>query len=260
MSIPIPLYFTEQGSGEPLILLHGFPLNSTVWRAQQHRLSDQYRVITPDLRGHGRSPVTDDVYEIDLLARDVIELLDHLNLSQAVVMGHSMGGYVTLALARLAPDRLKAIGLIGSQAVADTEQARANRFKLIEAVNAQGSVAVAEAMLPRLFAPIEPEDETAKDQIYQMMLNTRPLAIVNGLKGMAARPDATPVLAELDCPVLIMAGDKDVIIPLERAEAMATMVKKGTLVTIENAGHTMMLEQPQATAMAIRTFMEEITS
>jgi pimeloyl-ACP methyl ester carboxylesterase len=260
MTIPVSLFFTEQGSGEPLILLHGFPLNSTIWRTQQQRLSDHCRVITPDLRGHGRSPVNDEIYEMDLLARDVIELMDHLNLPQAVVMGHSMGGYVTLALARLAPHRLKAIGLIGSQAMADTEQARNSRYDLIDEIKIHGSAVVADALLPRVFAPLELEDETTKEQTYQMMLNTRPVALINALKGMAIRPDSTALLGELDCPVLIIAGDKDAIIPLERAEAMATPLKNGALVTIENAGHMMMLEQPQATTLAIHNFMEELDS
>jgi pimeloyl-ACP methyl ester carboxylesterase len=258
MTIPVQLHYTEHGSGSPLVLLHGYPLNNSIWREQVNRLSDQFRVITPDLRGHGRSPSTDDVYDMELLAGDVLALLDALDLRQATVMGHSMGGYVALALARMADNRLKALGLIASQAAADTEEARQNRYKLAERVVTQGSAAVAETMLPKLFAPGEHEDDTLIESMNTVMLNTRPQTLINSLKGMAVRPDSTPLLGTFDLPVLVVAGDQDAIIPLAKAEQMASALKNGTLATIENAGHMLMLEQPQATSMAIRNFMTEI--
>ena len=258
MSIPVNLHYTEQGSGTPLVLLHGFPFSSAIWREQIARLSDQYRVITPDLRGHGRSPVTDDVYTMELLAADVIALLDTLDIAQAVIIGHSMGGYVALALGRIAPERLLALGLVGSQAAPDTELARKKRFDLCDEVIKHGSSAVAEAQMPRLFAPIEHEDDTIKEQVNALMLSTKPAALINTLKGMAARPDSTPQLSGFALPMLIVAGDKDAIIPLENSEILATLPLQCTLVTIENGGHMMMLEQPQATTLAIRQFMDEI--
>src|SRR6185295_9302015 len=115
------------------------------------RLSDHYRVITPDLRGHGRSPAPAGVYEMDLLARDVLALLDALFIKKAVIMGHSMGGYVTLAAWKLAPERFLALGLIASQAGADSEEGRQGRYKMAEKVAAEGSKVMAAAMLPRLF-------------------------------------------------------------------------------------------------------------
>jgi 3-oxoadipate enol-lactonase len=260
MSIPVNLHYTEQGSGTPLVLLHGFPFSSAIWREQIARLSDQYRVITPDLRGHGRSPITDDVYTMELLATDVIALLDTLDLEQAVVIGHSMGGYVALALARIAPERLLALGMVGSQAAADSEEARKKRFDLCEEVIKRGSSAVAEVQMPRLFAPIEHEDDTVKEQVNALMLSTKPAALINTLKGMAARPDSTPQLSGFELPMLIVAGDKDAIIPLENSETLATLPTHCTLATIENGGHMMMLEQPQATTLAIRQFMDEIQS
>jgi 3-oxoadipate enol-lactonase len=257
MSIPVNLYHSEQGSGLPLILLHGFPLSSAIWREQQNRLSDQYRVITPDLRGHGRSPVTDEVYAMDLLAADVLALLDAQELDQVVLMGHSMGGYVALALAKLAPQRIKAFGLLGAHAYADTEEARQARYAMIEQVRAYGNPPVVEAMSSRLFAPIEHEDTTIMEHVNSVMGGTKTLGLVGALEGMAARPDTTTVLAGLAVPVLLIAGDQDAIVPIERIESLATLPANCTLVTIENAGHMMMMEQPQATAMAIRQFIED---
>jgi pimeloyl-ACP methyl ester carboxylesterase len=258
MTIAVNLNYSEQGSGTPLVLLHGFPLSSAIWREQQARLSDHYRVITPDLRGHGRSPVTDDVYGMELMAADVLALLDALTLPQAVVMGHSMGGYVALAMADRAPGRLSALGIIGSHPFADTEDARQGRYKLANKVKLEGSGAVVEFMLPRLFAPNPPDDETLTEQVTALMQATRPLGLIGTLQGMAVRPDTSTLLATLDLPVLLVAGDKDAIVPLARMETMAASLKKGLLATIENAGHMMMMEQPQATTMAIRQFLEEL--
>ena len=123
-----------------MVLLHGFPLSSAIWHEQQQQLSDRFRVITPDLRGHGRSPAPSGVYEMDLLARDVLALLDALHITKAVIMGHSMGGYVALAAWKLAPERFLALGLIASQAGADTEEGRQGRYKMAEKVAAEGAV------------------------------------------------------------------------------------------------------------------------
>src|SRR5438132_6835533 len=115
MPTTVSLHYTEQGQGPmPLVLLHGYPLSSAIWQEQVESLSTDYRVITPDLRGHGQSPAPEGVYEMDLMARDVFALLDSLNIQKAAIMGHSMGGYVTLAAYRMAPERFLALGLIGS--------------------------------------------------------------------------------------------------------------------------------------------------
>src|SRR4249920_2288480 len=124
----IKLTYSEAGQGTPVVLLHGFPLSSSIWNEQQQRLSDHYRVITPDLRGHGRSPAPSGVYQMDLLAGDVLALLDALLIQKAILMGHSMGGYVALAAWKLAPDRFLALALVDSQAGADTEAARQGRY------------------------------------------------------------------------------------------------------------------------------------
>jgi 3-oxoadipate enol-lactonase len=251
----VTLSYSEVGQGTPVVLLHGFPLSSAIWHEQQQRLSDRFRVITPDLRGHGRSPTPPGVYEMDLLARDVLTLLDALGIKKAVIMGHSMGGYVALAAAKIAPERLLALGLIASQAGADTEEARQGRYKMAEKVAAGGSKVVAEAMLPKLFAPDFPAESPIREQVRQLMLNTPSAGIIGSLKGMAVRADSGPLLPLLKIPILILAGDKDQIIPSAKAKAMAATVATVTLSIVANAGHMPMLEQPQATTTAIRDFL-----
>jgi 3-oxoadipate enol-lactonase len=251
----VTLSYSEVGRGTPVVLLHGFPLSAAIWQQQQERLGEHYRVITPDLRGHGRSPAPSGVYEMDLLARDVLALLDALEIKKAAILGHSMGGYVTLAACKLAPERLVALGLIASQAGADTEEGRQGRYKLAERVATEGRKAVAEAMLPKLFAPHLPAAAPIVEQVRQMILNTEPTGIIGALMGMAVRPDCGPLLPNLSIPVLVLTGDQDQIIPPAKAKAIASAIRTATLTTVANAGHMPMLEQPEATTTAIRGFL-----
>jgi 3-oxoadipate enol-lactonase len=213
MAETVTLHHTEAGRGMPVVLLHGFPLASAIWREQQRDLSDQYRVITPDLRGHGRSPAAHGVSTMDLMARDVLALLDALHIEHAVLMGHSMGGYVTLAAWKLYPERFRALGLIASQAGADTPEARQARHQLAEKVAAGGSSVVADAMIPKLFAPGFPAESSVIGQVRQLIQGTTPAGIIGALQGMAERRDSGPGLPQMRLPVLILAGESDQIIP-----------------------------------------------
>ena len=129
---------------------------------------------------------------------------------------------------------------------------------MAEKVAAEGSKVVAEAMLPKLFAPNLPAGAPIIDQVRQMILNTPPAGIIGTLKGMAVRPDSGPLLPNLNIPVLILTGDKDQIIPPDKAKAMAAAITTATLTMVENAGHMPMLEQPEATTTAIRSFLSEV--
>lgn len=260
MENTVTLNYTEAGHGTAVVLLHGFPLSNSIWREQQQRLSDRYRVITPDLRGHGKSPAPDGVYEMELMARDVLALLDNLKIQKAVLMGHSMGGYVTLAAWRLAPERFLALGLIASQAGADTDEGRQNRYKMAEKVGAEGSKVVADAMIPKLFAPGLPAQAPIVAQVRQMILNTSPAGIVGSLKGMAARPESGALLPKINVPVLVIAGDKDQVIPPDKAKAMAANIATATLAMIDNAGHMPMLEAPEKTTAALRSFLNGLSA
>lgn len=250
----VKLHFSEAGQGTPVVLLHGFPLHSEIW-AQQQQLAQKYRVITPDLRGHGKSPAPAGVYEMETLARDVLALLDSLNIAKAVLMGHSMGGYVTLAAWKCAPARFLALGLIDSQADADTDEGRQKRLQLAEKVSANGSRVAADAMLPRLFAPGLAAGEPAWEIVRQMILQTPLPGIIGGLNGMAVRYDSNALLPTIDVPVLIVTGDKDQIIPVAKAQKMESAIPQATLKVIADAGHMAMLEQPAATTAAIHEFL-----
>lgn len=258
MTDTVKLHYSETGRGLPVVLLHGFPLNGGLWRAQQKSLSDRYRVLTPDLRGHGASPAPPGVYEMATLARDMLALLDSLQIEKAAILGHSMGGYAALAAWNLAPERFLALGLITSHAWADTDEGRQGRLMLAQKVAAEGSQAAASAMMPRLFAPGRAEGDPVVEQVRQMILETSRAAIIGSLNGMAVRPDMAALLKTISVPVLILAGEIDQIIPRSRSEEMAALLPNRTMAVIENAGHLPMLEQPAATTAAIRSFLEPI--
>ena len=255
MSDTVTLNYSDAGQGTALVLLHGFPLSGAIWHDQRDRLSERYRVIAPDLRGHGGSPAPSGVYAMDLLAHDVVALLDALRISKAVIMGHSMGGYVTLAAWKLDPERFLALGLIASQAGADTEEGRQGRYKMADKVAAHGSKVVAEAMLPKLFSPDLPAEAPIVAWASQLILRTQPAGIIGSLKGMAERPDSGALLSEISVPVLILAGNQDQIVAPDKAKAMAAATRTATLTMVDHAGHMPMLEQPQATTAAIRNFL-----
>jgi 3-oxoadipate enol-lactonase len=147
------------------------------------------------------------------------------------------------------------LGLVASQAGADTEEGRQNRYKLADKVAAEGSAALADAMLPKLFAASLPAGAQLVEEVRKQMLATRPEGIIGTLKGMAARPDSTPLLPQINVPALVLAGAEDTIVPLEKAEAMAAALPHASLTTVQNAGHMPMLEQPEATTRALAEFL-----
>jgi pimeloyl-ACP methyl ester carboxylesterase len=258
MSKPERLSYTESGRGLPVVLLHGFPLNAAIWHKQQLDLGDRFRVITPDLRGHGRSPVPKDGYEMESMAGDILAMLDSMRIQQAMILGHSMGGYVTLAAWRLAPERFAALGLIASHAAADTPAGKEGRRKLAEKVAAEGSQPVADAMLPKLFGKDSTPPEIVVEQVRQMIMNSPRAGLIGAINGMANRADSTDLLKGMKIPMLIVAGADDQIIPRDKVEAIAKAVKGSKLTIIEKAGHMPMLEQPDATTAAIREFLNTV--
>jgi 3-oxoadipate enol-lactonase len=256
MADVVKLHYSEAGQGPAVVLLHGFPLSSAIWREQQRALSDRFRVIAPDLRGHGQSPAPAGPYAMAALAQDVLALLDALQVHQSTIVGHSMGGYVALAALKQAPERFAALGLVASQTAADSAEARQNRQRLAERVAKEGSKAVAETMVPRLFAPDLAPDSPIIAAARDLMLATPPAGIIGVLQAMAARADATELLRHLRMPILLLAGARDQVIAVDKARAMAALNPLVKLETIEGAGHMPMLEQPQATTEVLRKFLQ----
>lgn len=253
------LAFTEQGSGPVVVLLHGFPLSRVMWAEQVRTLSASHRVIAPDLRGHGDSPAPDAVYSMDAMADDVVELLDGLGVVEPVVVGGlSMGGYVALALALKHPDRLRALMLIDTRAVADSPEAAKGREESARAVlQAGGPHAVVEAMIPKLFG----KSTLARhpDRVESMraeMEKTSASGVAGALRGMAIRPDRRGDLAGITVPTLVVVGEEDVIAPPDEARAMADALPDGRLEVIPAVGHLSPVEDPRAFDEVVLRFLQ----
>ncbi len=255
------LAFDDVGPGPVVVLIHGFPLNRKMWDAQLTEVGSLYRIIAPDLRGAGETAVPDGVYTIDLLADDVIETLDALNLTDPVVLGGlSMGGYVALSLVARYPSRFRGLMLMNTRAVADSPAAAEGRESLARQVEQSGKPdGVVDAMIPKLFAPASyATHATIVEQIKAQAMQANPLGLANTLRGMATRPDRTGDLARISIPTLVLAGADDQIIPIAESKSMASMIPHGRLEIIPDAGHLAPLENKSASNAAILGFLRSL--
>lgn len=240
---PVDLYYEEHGQGIPVIFLHGFPFDHSIWEPLVPMLRDRARLILPDLRGFGRSPVTDETYTMRLQAEDIARLMDRLEIEKGVLVGHSMGGYISLAFAQAYPNRLLGLGLVATQSAADSPERRQARYKTAEAVAHKGARVVASNMVSTLTPKVD-----LVEPISDLILKAPSAGIVGALKGMAERSDLTGDLSRIAVPAVVLLGSSDQLLPRERVEMMAQMMPKGWLVEIPNAGHMLMMEDPQAVA------------
>ncbi len=254
------LSVADVGQGTPILCVHGFPLDHTMWRQQLAELSRGHRCIAPDLRGFGQSSVTAGKVSMEQFADDLAALLDALGITEPVVLcGLSMGGYIAWEFVRRHAARLRALILCDTRAVPDSPDAVANRLKLAEDVVRLGPELVADAMLPRLFAP----NTTAHrpewvHELRQVMLATNPQGIAAASRGMAERGDARPLLPTIDCPTLVIVGEHDVISPPAEMRDFASAIPQSVFQIIADAGHMAPLEQPLATNAAICQFLAAV--
>jgi 3-oxoadipate enol-lactonase len=253
----IIMAYEDQGSGDPLVLLHGLCGSSEYWDKAIPLLSAHYRVIAPDLRGHGQSGVSDEPYMMELMANDIAELLEKLAISKVLLLGHSLGGYITLAFAEKHPDKLNGFGLIHSSGFPDDDKGKANRTKAIEGILEHGIEPFIEGLNPKLFAPahLETMKETV-EQIRQIGIATNPLGAMNVLTGMRDRVDRNQVIADAQVHVLLLAGEEDQIIPLDNAFAIDG--PHVTQVKLADTGHMSMQEQPEALVSEILSFAKRV--
>lgn len=253
----VQLNVVDAGQGPPLLLVHGFPLDHTMWQGQIEALSASRRVIAPDLRGFGDSDVTDDVVTMEQFADDLAALLDALAVAEPVAFcGLSMGGYIGWQFFQRHRGRLSHLIQCDTRATADTNEARAARLKAAEIVLKEGTQPIAASMLPKLFAESTAADNpTVVEATRQVMLNTSRQAIAAAQRGMAERPDVTALLGAIDVPTLILVGQHDVISPPDEMRAIAAAIPGARFVQIDAAGHMAPLEQPAAFNAAIREFL-----
>jgi 3-oxoadipate enol-lactonase len=241
----ITLAYSDTGTGLPIVFLHAFPLNRTMWAEQEAALSLQFRVITIDLRGHGESDAPLWHYSLDQAADDVRALLDHLSITQALFVGLSMGGYILLAFYRKYADRVKGMVLADTRAQDDTPEGKAGRFKMAQIAYKQGPSAIADIMIPKLLSPATIQTRPEIVQRIRTMIEENQISgIVGDLMAMAERPDSVPFLNQITCPTQIIVGELDQATPPADAKLMADQIRNSRIAIIPNAAHLANLEQP----------------
>jgi pimeloyl-ACP methyl ester carboxylesterase len=258
----------DRGSGPPIILLHGFPLDHAMWGAQTDALSSRFRVIAPDLRGFGASSLADQDVELGVsmerYAKDVVGLLDWLQiLEPVVVIGFSLGGYIMWQLALRYPDRIRAIVPCDTRAAADADEARAARIKMAEAAMQLGNSSPAHAMLTKLFAPQTQEARPdVVESVRHMIDRQRPEAIAAAQRGMARREDVRGKLQAIKADSLCIVGVADAISPPAEMHEIALLLAESgpddvRITEIDGAGHMTPMENPAAVTEAISKFARE---
>lgn len=247
----------DVGTGTPILFVHGFPLDHTMWRFQIAELSKDFRCIAPDLRGFGQSTVTEGKVTMEQMADDLAALLVVLKVNEPVVFcGLSMGGCIAWQFVRRHAQRLKGLILCDTRAVPDPPEVAANRLKMANDVVEQGPSIVANAMLPRLFATetTQSQPELIED-LRKVILRTNPLGIAAAARGMAERADACPWLASISVPSLVIVGEHDVISTAAEMKTVAAAIPQSHIEVVPHAGHMAPLENSTVTNSAMRRFL-----
>ena len=256
--------YDNVGSGQPLVLLHAFPLNHEMWRDQIREFAPDYQVIAPDARGFGESTAFDDLEtdfepSLQIVARDVAALLDELQITQPVILcGLSMGGYTALEFARQFPQRLAGLILADTRADADSDEAKKSRDEMIEFARHHNGEEVAEKMLPKLLGE--------HTRTHNLAVAARVRELTSELTGSNAaamlmalrnRRDSTEILSEINVPTLIIGGDEDEICAPEIMAEMAAKIHGARHETIRDAGHLSNLEAPESFNAVLREWLSE---
>jgi pimeloyl-ACP methyl ester carboxylesterase len=251
----LTLSFVDEGEGKAIVLLHGFCGSSRYWESIIPQLAERYRVIAPDLPGHGQSGLLPEGATIEGMADTIKELIDELNLGKVTLFGHSLGGYITLAFAEKYTNQLNGFSLVHSTAHPDSDEAKKGRMANVEKVQQQGIQALIDGLVPKLFSPKHLDEgyvKTAKEIGY----GTKPEGAIRTLIAMKNRPDRNHVLQETSLHVLLIAGEQDQIIPAEKTFSVTK--DNITQAVIKGAGHMSMYERPEGLSDDIKRFLSRV--
>ena len=255
----LDIAYDDVGTGVPVVFIHGFPHNRTLWAPQLGGLLTRARCVAPDLRGFGESEINGP-YSMDSYADDVINVLDALHIGRAVIAGLSMGGYVAFALWRRHRERVRALILADTRAGADSDESRAKRREMIALARSRGSAAVADAQIAGMVGKTTREKHPdIADAVHRMLAVAPVEGVVGALEAMMERPDSTPTLATIDVPTLIIVGEEDVLTPPKEARAMHEQIAGSRLEILAGAGHVSNVERPAAFNHVASEFLGVLT-
>lgn len=238
--MPVKLFYEEYGAGAPVVCIHGFPLDHTIWMSLVPLLETKARLILPDLRGHGRSPVVEDIYSMQDMAEDILLLLDDLKLEKVVLVGQSMGGYVALQFARSFPERLSGLALVASHPYADSPEQKKERLEMIEKVQRIGVATALETFPAKLCANTDIQEFTRA-----IIERTPAQGVVNSIHAMMEREDTAGVLLEAQYPAAIILGNDDPFISREIRQKMQIQFPFTQFTIIDGVAHMLMMEKSE---------------
>ena len=251
--------YDDGGSGMPVLFVHGFPHDRTLWTPQLQGMTAQARVLAVDLRGFGETSVAPP-FSMDQYADDLVGFMNTLHLDRAVVAGLSMGGYVAFAMWRRHPNRIRGLVLANTRAGADSEEARQKRRHLMTVAREEGSVAIADAMLTGMLGKTtRARRPDIVNEVHRMISSAPVDGVIGALQAMIDRPDSNETLETIDVPVLVVAGDEDAIIPIEEVRSMQAATRGSSLEVIAGAGHLSNLERPAAFNHVVSEFLAKLT-
>lgn len=240
------LSYDDVGEGHiPIIFLHGFPFDKTMWSAQLEYLKSSYRLIACDIRGFGKSTDEETPLNISLFADDLIEFMNKLEIDKAVICGLSMGGFITLNVAKRFPDRFEALILCDTQCMADTPEIKAKRIENISEIESKGAADFNEGFIKNVFHKDSLiNKKELVDDLRNVVFANSDRIIMQGLLALAVRTETCSTLNKITIPTLIICGREDTVTPLEKSEYLKQHIQGATLEIIDDAGHVSNLEQP----------------
>jgi len=250
----INVSFTDHGKGKAVVLLHGFLENQSIWKYFSEQLSKTQRVITVDLLGHGNTDCLSYVHTMEEMAEAVQAVLNHLKIRKYFLVGHSLGGYVSLALAEVQPDHVKGLVLFHSTAKADTKSKKADRNRAIKVVKRNATIFIKEA-IPNLFNTEYKPYKRGINTISKQALKMSKQGVIAALEGMKVRLDREIILKFAPYPVLYIIGKRDNILPYENLIEQAKLTKNGEFILLDKVGHMGFLEAKEETCKVIKWFV-----
>ncbi|MCC5927992.1 MAG: alpha/beta hydrolase [Cyclobacteriaceae bacterium] len=254
------IFYVESGKGYPVIFLHGFCETHGLWDEFREKFSENYRVICPDLPGFGKSTLPESAVSINGIAVNLIEWLKNLGINHCIVVGHSLGGYITLAMQRAEPNLMNGFCLFNSTAFEDSEEKKNNRTKLIDFIEREGVIAFIPTFIPSLFHPERIEEfALVMKRLRAEALQTGPQSVQKYAAAMRDRPDSYELLKNASHKALLISGENDMSVTLEAAKKMSEILPAGRAHILPNTAHMAMFEQKETSIEILENFFREIS-
>ena len=251
--------YEVQGQGPSVVLLHPFPANHELWMPLAQAVTSKYKLILPDLRGHGDSETGDGPATMQKHAADIMRVLDDAGVGRAPMAGVSIGGYTLFELWRQDRSRIAALALFNTKATADTPEARAARLQSASDVLERGTEPFFESMVPKLIGKTTREARPDLVEAARRMMRKMSAADVAAVQtGMAERPDSMATIKTINVPTLIVTGDEDTLTGVSEAELMRQNISGSQLKVIPRAGHYSIWEQPEEAGRVLRQFLDSL--